>query len=202
MLRKINPSVLLVVGIAGVFIVGLLLWRSPLGMPNIFTDTSRASVVKEIQGLNRLETASYTVEKIVEAGQEGNVFQDLLYGDRLLLIAHGKVTAGIDLSQITEEDISVNGDKLIVHTPAPMIFSSSLDNSQTSVYDRSQGILSSGNKDLESEARRAAERSIWQAACDAGILDEARRNAQERLAQLFQFAGFIEVVITVPEGSC
>ncbi len=60
---------------------------------------SSQTVIKEIRALNRLETASYTIEKVIDAGTTGNRFSELLYGDRILLIAHGQVIAGFDLSK-------------------------------------------------------------------------------------------------------
>jgi len=180
----------------------LLVNKNPFSRPVSTINLSQASVVKEIQSLNRLETTAFTIEKIVEAGQQGNVFQDLLYGDRILLIAHGKVIAGVDLSQVDADDVLVDDDKLTINLPVPTIFSSTLDNSRTRVYDRSQGFLSRGDKDLESEARRAAEAAITQAACESGILEEARENAIERLMQLFQFAGYAEVTVNIPTATC
>lgn len=161
-----------------------------------------ATVILEIQKLGNLETASYTIEKIVEAGQDGNPFQDLLFGDRILLIAHGKVIAGVDMSQITEDQVVVDNETVTITLPPPTILSSSLDNSKTRVYDRTKGYLNTGDKDLESEARLAAEQSITQGACEAGILQEARENAFEQVEQLFKFAGFTTVNVNMPEGSC
>lgn len=161
-----------------------------------------ATVILEIKKLGNLETASYTIEKIVEAGQDGNPFQDLLFGDRILLIAHGKVIAGVDMSQITEDQVVVDNETVTITLPPPTILSSSLDNSKTRVYDRTKGYLNTGDKDLESEARLAAEQSITQGACEAGILQEARENAFEQVEQLFKFAGFTTVNVNMPEGSC
>jgi hypothetical protein len=183
-------------------LVMLLLWRNPFGAPATKIDLSRASVIREIQSLGNLETASYSIEKIVEAGKEGNVFQDLLYGDRILLIAHGKVVAGVVLKDLTEDAVTVSGKSLTISLPAPIILTSTLDNSKTTVYDRKQGFLARGNRNLESEARRAAEGSITGAACEAGILEEARTNAIERVQQLFKFAGFTTVEVIIPQGSC
>jgi hypothetical protein len=185
-----------------VLVIFLFISNNPFERPDTKVDLSRPSVIKEIRSLGNLETASYSIEKIVEAGQEGNVFQDVLYGDRILLIAHGKVTAGVDLTNISDDDVSVSGSKLEINVPAPVILSSSLDNSKTKVYDRSQGILNRGDKDLETEARTSAESSITTAACEAGIFEEARENTIERIKQLFSFAGFTEVEVNIPEGRC
>lgn len=176
--------------------------NNPFGKPGVKIDLSRDSVIKEMQKLGSLETAAFSIEKIVEAGQQGNAFQDLLYGDRILLIAHGKVIAGVDLYTLTDQDIKIQGKELSVNLPAPRILSSTLDNSKTRVYDRTQGYLSRGNKDLETKARQAAEASITKAACDAGILEEARTNAIERIKQLFEFAGFSSVKVNIKAGSC
>lgn len=183
-------------------IIIILITRNPFGEPSINVDLSHSSVVKEIQSLGRLETSSFTIEKIVEAGKSGNVFQNLLYGDRILLIAHGKVTAGVDLTNLDEDSVKTNGKSITVELSAPFIFQTTLDNEKTTVYDRSQGILSRGDKDLESEARLAAQNSITEAACEAGILEEASIQARKRLTDLFRFAGFETITINIPLGDC
>ena len=170
--------------------------------PETVINTDRAEIIKEIQSLNRLETASYTMEKIIEAGDEGNLFQDLVYGDRLLLIAHGQVVAGVDLSQVSDQDLKINGSSLQIRLPDTQIFSTQLDNTQTKVYDRQQGLLSGGNKDLESQARQSAEKSISQAACQGGILQEAATQAKTQVAQLFSLAGFTQVEVQVAACQC
>jgi len=180
----------------------LVFYNNPFNKPKVTFDLSRDSVIKEVQQLGSLETASFTIEKIVEAGQQGNAFQDLLYGDKILLIAQGKVVAGVDLYKIQEKDITIKGTELSINLPSPRILSSTLDNSKTKVYDRTQGLLNRGNKDLETQARQAAESSITQAACDAGILEEAKKSAIERITQLFRFAGFSFVKVNISTGKC
>ena len=160
------------------------------------------TVVKQIQSLNRLETASYTIEKVIDAGTTGNRLQQFLVGDRLLLIAHGQIIAGFDMSKVKEEDLEVSGETLKVKMPAPEILVSKLDNEQTRVYDRQNGLFTRGDRDLESEARQEAEAVIRTAACRGGILDEASKNARTQLTTLFKGLGFTTVVIDIPEGSC
>jgi hypothetical protein len=160
------------------------------------------TVIKQITSLNRLETASYTVEKIIDAGTSGNRLQQFLVGDRLLLIAHGTVISGFDMSKIKESDVEVEGKTLRVHMPAPEILVSKLDSDQTRVYDRQSGIFSKGDKDLESEARKEAEAVIKDAACKGGILSEATKNARNQLNVLFKGFGFTTIILDIPEGSC
>lgn len=154
-----------------------------------------------MRSLNRLETASFTIEKIIDAGTQGNVFQQFLFGDKILLIAHGEVIAGFDLSEISEKDVVINNSTLNLLMPRPKILITSIDNTQTRVYDRKRGLLNREEKNLESEARLAAEKSIRDAACKAGILDQAAQNARKQLTAMFTFS-FRTVVITIPQGTC
>src|SRR3989338_6907977 len=103
-IRKIK-LVLISSGI--LIIVCLLVWFFvKQKLSNTQINTNRAAVIKQIQSLQRLETASFTIEKIIDAGASGdNVFQRLLFGDKILLIAHGQAIAGFDLSLVSEKDI-------------------------------------------------------------------------------------------------
>jgi len=57
-------------------------------------DVSQPTVVHRIQQLRRLETVSYTLDKVVESRKESPIFPDFLAGDRILLLVHGEVIAG------------------------------------------------------------------------------------------------------------
>lgn len=166
------------------------------------TNMSSRTVIKEMRALNRLETASFTIEKVIDSGTTGNRFQELLFGDRILLIAHGEVIAGFDLSKLPEENIEIEGTTIRMTLPSPVILVTRLDSDETRVYDRKQGLLSKGDKDLESTARLEAEKAIRVAACQGGILNEASKNARSQLTALFKTLKFTTVVIDIPSGSC
>jgi len=192
---------LVVVILLVIFAFGISAIQNTLN-PKFNINMSKTTVIKEMKSLNRLETASFTIEKVIDAGTNGNDFQQLLFGDKLLLIANGQVIAGFDMSKIQESDVAVEGSTLHLTLPAPEILVSSLDNSQTRVYDRRTGLLNKGNKDLESAARESATQVITQAACQGQILTQASNNARQQLTTLFKTLGFTTVVIDIPSGSC
>lgn len=183
-------------------VIVVVLFIRKTATPKYSINMSSQTVIKQLVSLNRLETAQYTIEKVIDAGTNGNAFQQVLFGDKLLLIAHGEVIAGFDLSKITKEDISISGTTLNVTLDAPEILVSKLDNDQTRVYDRRQGLLTKGDAALESKARSAAEIAIRTAACQGNILGEASKNARNQLTTLFKSTGFTTVIITIPDGSC
>lgn len=159
---------------------------------------SPATIVREVRSLSRLETAVYTVEKVItaESGQGALAF---LFGDKLLLVAHGQVIAGVDLEKLREEDVKVtDDDRVVLVLPPAEIFVVRLDNEKTFVYDRETGLF--GLKpDLESAARQAAEHEILSAALADGILETADRNARsflEGFIRSFSFQGVVFVPAT------
>ena len=165
-------------------------------------NTNRSAVIKEIRNLQRIETASFTIEKVIDGGTSGNTFEQLLFGDKILLIAHGQVIAGFDLSQISEKEIEIKANTIRLSLPKPQILVTTLDNTQTRVYDRTRGILNPGDKDLESKAREAAQNSIREAACKGNILKQASDNARKQLTAFLSALGFTQVSIEIPEASC
>jgi hypothetical protein len=192
---------LLVIGI--ILGVGLFAWYQHRNSHKFVIDTSRPSVVLQVRSLGRLETASYTIDKVIQAGTaQGTPLQDFLYGDRLLLIAHGTITAGVAVDTLQDKDVSVQGTSVTLNLPAPQIFSTNLDNAQTQVFDRRLGVLTKGDQSLETAARTQAISSITQAACDDGIMENAASGAKQRFTDLFRLLGFSQITVTVDTGQC
>lgn len=159
-------------------------------------------IVTQLQELSRYETASFTVEKIVDVGEQTNIVQDFLFGDRILLIAHGVAIAGFDLGNIDETNLYVSGQRISITLPPPELLLVTLDNEKTQVYDRDTGILTRPQADLEREARLIAEDDIVKAACEADLLSKAAENGRKQLTVLFGGMGFTMVDIRIPEASC
>ena len=174
---------------AAALVVGYLLFFGD--SPRI--DVSRPTVVQQIQQLQRLETVVYSMEKIVSGGQESKYLPRLLAGDRILLIVHGEVTAGVDLGALDPAQLSIDGRAVAMRLPEATVFSTRLDNARTRVYTRETGLFSSPDPELESDVRREAERQLTHAALDGGILKTAAANARTTLTSLLQGLGFESV---------
>jgi hypothetical protein len=153
-------------------------------------DVSSPTVVEKIRQLYRLETVEYSLDKIVEGERQSAYLPNFLAGDKLLLVAHGEVMAGIDLGQFKAGDVVVNGDTVHVHLPAAQILTTRIDNGKTRVYSRTTGLLVQSDPNLESEVRQTAEQQIAQAALEDGILQKARQNAQTSVTALLYGLGF------------
>jgi len=158
-------------------------------------DGSSAAVVERIRKLSRLETVVYSMDKIVVGQKQSVLLPDFIAGDKLLLIAHGEVTAGIDLSLLQPGDVTVKDDSVTIRLPGPAVLSTRIDNERTKVYSRDTGLLVMADPNLETEVRKAAEEQIGQAAVADGILDKAKTNAVASLTALLYGLGFRTVEI-------
>lgn len=156
-------------------------------------DVSSPSVVEKIRQLSRLETVVFSLDKIVGGERESPYLPDFLVGDKLLLVAHGEVIAGVDLSQLKTSDVTVKGGSVQVHLPPPQILTTRIDNASTRIYSRVTGLLVPPDPNLESQVRQAAEEQITQAALADGILDKARQNARSSVTALLTGLGFQSV---------
>ncbi|MGB2894754.1 MAG: DUF4230 domain-containing protein [Anaerolineales bacterium] len=162
--------------------------------PTIIPDP--VTIVHEVQSLARLETIHYSVEKVITAETRQGPF-GFLFGDKLLLVAHGSVIAGVDLAGITESDISIDENGMVtLQLPPAEVFIATLDNEKTYVYDREVGFLRRGDVELETAARLAAEEAILEAALTDGILEQAQANADGYLFRLLRSLGFSNVRFT------
>jgi hypothetical protein len=168
------------------------------------TVRDRGGTIQQIRNLNRLETQSVQIERVIEAGITGNALQELFFGDRLLLIASGSVVAGVDLSRLTANDIEVSpdGEQITITLPPSEVFSASLDNGRTRVYDRQRGWLAVPDKDLETRARQEAESQILTAACEVNINQKAAEEAKRSLEQFLSLLDFSQVTVNARIGEC
>lgn len=166
---------------------GLL--RSTPSAPPVIADTP--TLIRQVQALNELTTVKYVLEKVV-------LLQDVKwYGEnRLLMVAHGAVRAGVNLNSIRPADLVIQGHRLQLKLPRAVITEVFLDDRHTQVIERTTGLLREFDKDLEQDARRQAVDQIRVAAASAGILRDADERARLQITGLLRSLGFTEVEVT------
>jgi len=187
-----------ILAVAFVFIAGAWLgiklthWRaSGSGLH----EENTATIVQQVQTLSDLVTVKYVLEKveIVNSPPTGTLGQFVQGENRVLLLAHGIVKAGIDLKRIAPEDVAIAGKKIILHLPPPQITDAYLDEHQTQVIDWQKGFLRNFDKGLETAARQDAVDDIRRAARMGGILKDADERARLELFLFLHQAGFDQV---------
>jgi len=154
------------------------------------------AVIEQLRPLSRLQTEEYFLSTVVDATKPrliGGIGEE-----KLVLVACGRVSAGIDLSKIQEDDIRSEGTKVVIKLPPPEIFDAAIDDESgcTYIYDHSHPILTEPSTELGNDARKIALDGFRQTALENGILEKAYLRAQEEIARLLLLAGYETVEYT------
>ncbi|HSK06097.1 MAG TPA: DUF4230 domain-containing protein [Acidimicrobiia bacterium] len=150
------------------------------------------SSLRDLSNLTTIETVQYT---IVDKGTDRG-WLDWARGDSLQLFAVAKIGAGIDMSQITVRNVSLDDQGVVeIVVPAAEIQYVSVDNEATQILDRETGLFTKGDPRLETDARQVAEEVLVQGALDDGILADAESNARQVLTDFLLGLGYRDVVV-------
>ena len=152
------------------------------------------ALVTRVRAINRLETASMRVVHVSTITQTYELVPNALGGDQLTFLATGDVIAGIDLSQLKQEDIRRDLDgTIVVRLPASQVLVTRLDNRESHVINRKTGLFRRADVNMEGRARQFAETGIRNEAVNKGILTLASQNAEVKVAELLHMFGVQKV---------
>jgi hypothetical protein len=189
-------SVALGVGISRLDFMASLPLVGPLFDERPERTTTGPVVVEGIQRLDQLATVRWTESVPITKESGGSALERFLVGEKVVLVAAGEVEAGVDLANLGQDDVEVDGRRVTIKLPEPEILGASLDEEKTAVYDQDKGLilrLIQSDDELVGEARREAEREITSTAEENGILDYAESNARDGIRAFVTTLGFEEV---------
>lgn len=201
------------VGLAcGATIAALAAWLvpdppAPVLPPPVVRPTP--SVITSIRELSRLESATAHVERIIDMTDDQDLvarhlgidlgidIPGLHSTDTILLVAAADVTAGVDLSTLTDGAVVVDEatDAVTITLPRATVLSTAVDEEHTYVHSRDTDMLASRREDLETLARREASTSLEAAAIEGGLLDRADTSAARTVEALVRSLGHANVTV-------
>lgn len=165
---------------------------------------SRDGVITKIQSLNRLQTVVYHVDTVIQSHKQGTWYRLWQDEQKGLFIAHGRVQAGIDLSQLNTEhvEVSADGQQVKIKLPPAQIFETYLD--KIEVYDVKTGLFNILDIDpaIFNQAQTEGKQQVLASACKADILTLANENAQKQIQTLFGLAQLQVQVETSMVSKC
>lgn len=200
-----------IASLAVVFVAGFALWwivssfpwfGNPFGTKTI--DRSSPVVLKAIQDLRQLRTATGHFEVIVDVEKDTRFVPAAIRGERVLFVAVGTVDAGVDLSNLDEDAIDVDEDRrrAAVELPRARLLGVRVNPSLSYVYDRDRGLIDrvasvfQDNPTGERQLYVLAEQKLLAAARGgSGLLARAERNTRATLVAMLRALGFEEIAI-------
>lgn len=151
--------------------------------------------IYSIREIGKLSTSEYTLSKVLKWDDLGEWYQ---FGDRKILIScKAVVKAGIDLSQIKDKDILVEGEKRIqINLPPPQIISFHMNPNQVKTeMVEVNGFRTKFSQLDKSLVLKKGEQSIRKDIEKLNILNQAEQNAKTFLVDFYKNLGFEEVII-------
>ncbi|HUG32993.1 MAG TPA: DUF4230 domain-containing protein [Acidimicrobiia bacterium] len=156
------------------------------------------TAIRDLAQLTTVETVQYT---IVEKGTDEG-WLAWARGDSLRMFAVARIGAGVDLSDLTVRDVSVDEEGVVeLQLGAAEILYVDPDEDATQVLDREVGIFTSGDPGLESDVRRIADEVLVDNAIEEGILEQAEDNARSVLTDFLLSVGYTDVIVEFDDAS-
>ena len=130
-------------------------------------------MVTKITSMGKLELVKYSMKDVIEQKETRRFLPD----ERILFVAVGEVTGCIDLTQVSKEDIFIEGDSLTLTLPQPEICYTKIDHQKSKVYDVSGAWFPSDAKDMVEGIYKIAEQRLNDNASEMQILQKTKANA-------------------------
>lgn len=177
---KIVLPVVLVLGVIwGITNPGMIQGLMRLISGGAFTVTSAPAVITQIRSMSTLVTTAYDAEVTSEVKKDPAF--SFLPSERVVLRVEGTILAGIDLSRIREQDVTVNGGTVTVRIPPAYIVSKDLRSTQIAT---DQGLMPGIDPALLPVAEQKGRDELLLVACNYGILAKAEQEAHVALGDL------------------
>ena len=192
---KITPAAVL---LAVVLLVGVLVITREDGRgKRPLTIDNTPVIVTKIRSLGELTTACYYDEMVLSRTKQ-NAFSSTALGslareglgkdvdDHLVLIAKGTVRAGVDLMDMTEEDIRFVGDTAYIRLPAPQYLDVIVNPSDFEVFAETGKWSHEEVTGLQDSARQR----LLMGADHYGLKSRAYAGAMDAVTELLAASGY------------
>jgi uncharacterized transporter YbjL len=157
---------------------------------------SRPVVIDRIKASSELITTRFYGDIVVPLEKNSTLWGIPVGSTSLLYVASGSVMFGVDLSQLTVDDVTVANGNVIIKMPSTVILQSALDVNKSKVYQIQSDLLSPTNTvlQLQNQAEREALNKLVAAACES-IGNVAEQQAKLAITNLVQAMGYGTVTV-------
>ncbi|MFE7978950.1 DUF4230 domain-containing protein [Streptomyces shenzhenensis] len=167
-------------------------------------DRSGPALLESIRDMSRYDAASGTFQVVVDLEKDTKYLPDAIRGTRTLYVGTGTVDGYVDLGQVGERDVTVDGDRTsaTLRLPHARLGKPALDADHSYTVSKQRGLLDrlgdffSDNPNSEQAVQQLAVRHIGEAAQDSELTTRAETNTTAMLQGLLRSLGFTEVHVS------
>lgn len=183
----------IIIIIVAVAVIALLIIALKLGLfskDRKLQIDETANVIDEIKKIGEFTSLCYYEEMaLIDTKERQTKLTKSDVTDELVLIAHGKMRAGFNLSKLNDKDILITGDTLSIRLPEPEIFDIIVNPSDYEIF------VETGKWSHEqfAELQKQAKQILNERAEELNIAEKAGESGIKKLETLFKTFGFSEV---------
>ena len=171
-------------------------WHNPFAARTV--DRTQEPVLLAVRDIGEYRAAAGEYQVVIDLEKDTGLPSELL-GTRTLFVAVGSVDAGVDLSRLDEDAVTVSGDGrgVSIVLPRARLYDPELDLGRSYTYDRDEGlfnriggVFTGGDDDWQREAMQVGEAKIAEAAAGSELVSRAEENTATMLETLVKSLGF------------
>ena len=191
-MRKALRQLAVIAVIAAVASVSTFLMTSHISEREAF---SSSGVIERVRSISELNTVEMYFNEIIDFKNAKffNSFEIPFTQKSFIFTVKARVKAGIDLSSIKEEDVEIDGKRLVLRLDEPVITSSEILSYKA--YDEKDGLFNEVTTEDTLKALELFEKDLRKQAAENGIIEKAKENAEQTLEGIFMMSGYEQVKI-------
>ena len=191
-MRKALRQLAVIAVIAAVASVSTFLMTSHISEREPF---SSSGVIERVRSISELNTVEMYFNEIIdfENAKFFNSFEIPFTQKSFIFTVKARVKAGIDLSSIKEEDVEIDGKRLVLRLDEPVITSGEILSYKA--YDEKDGLFNEVTTEDTLKALELFEKDLRKQAAENGIIEKAKENAEKTIEGLFMMSGYEQVKI-------
>ena len=191
-MRKALRQLVVIAVIAAVASVSTFLMTSRISEREAF---SSSGVIERVRSISELNTVEMYFNEIIdfENAKFFNSFEIPFTQKSFIFTVKARVKAGIDLSSIKEEDVEIDGKRLVLRLDEPVITSGEILSYKA--YDEKDGLFNEVTTEDTLKALELFEKDLRKQAAENGIIEKAKENAEQTIEGIFMMSGYEQVKI-------
>lgn len=194
-LCRVGLEIIALIAVLGTFVV----WQGKTAERPIEEPVpidQKAAVLERIHLVGELVTGIAVIQTVVKSTEVNELLRLQIGSTELLYVAVGEIRAGLNLQELDEKAIAVDGETVFIDLPPCKILDAKINVDRSYVFDVKRSLMLSPEAiHLQTAAERQALRESQETAIQAGLLEQADRQAKMLIRYWFESAGFGKVEI-------
>lgn len=186
-----------------ILVLGYLLWThreaiweaEDTSLPDI---PASKVLIERIEAMGKLELVKYNFQEVTEMKELSPNILSIIKLDadsKAILISRGEAVGCVDLTKMTERDITVAGDSVFIKLPPAELCYYKLDVNGTKLYSVETGLFANRDQFI-SRAYQQAEKNIEKAARNSDLLKQSQYQAKVILRPLLEEVSGKTIIFT------